>query len=84
MTDRKSSVLNAIRMLERGVQEPVIVRSEDDSEDFDAIPSAYLNDASYEGSRDVVHNISEDGFGPEFRYEDAEELAEWAATEWPW
>lgn len=84
MTSRKQSVLDAIRMMERGVQQPVIVRSEDDPNDFDAIPSSYLNDISYEGSTDVVHEISEDGFGPEFSYDDAEELAEWAAKEWPW
>lgn len=85
MTSRKQSVLDAIRMMQRGVQQPVvIVRSEDDANDFDAIPNAYLNDISYEGSTDVVHEITEDGFGPEFSYDDAEDLAEWAANEWTW
>lgn len=79
-------VMDCLKALQRGVQEPTIVQNDGT---FEYIPGAYLNDISYTGSRQVVMDVSEAAFGSDFDVDEAsdEELqqaAEWAADEWEW
>jgi len=82
--DRINAILEALYALARGVQEPVIV-NEGGTPEY--IPRAYLTDASYTGSRNVLFPISEDMFGDYFDLNDPDgyqPVAEWAADEWDW
>lgn len=81
------TVLDCLNALRRGVQEPTIVQEDDGS--FSYIPSAYLRDASYTGSRAVVNTVEEEYFGYEFDVDAAtddelQSAAEYAADEWEW
>ena len=82
--ERIRAILDAIYALARGVQDPVIVNEAGTPE---YISGAYLTDASYTGSRNVIHTISKDVFGGYFDINDPDgyqPAAEWAADEWDW
>lgn len=83
--NRISVIVEALEALKRGVQQPTIVR---DGESFEYIPGAYLTDASYTGSRDVVFDVSEEAFGDfdvgEASDQEIREAAEFAADHWGW
>ena len=76
----KQAILEALNYVNNGV-EAVIIREDDGT--FEACPASYMNDASYTGSRDVVTDITEDGFGDAFDITDTaswDETAEWMAN----
>jgi hypothetical protein len=80
-------VLECLHALKRGVDRPTVVLEDDGS--YSYIPGAYVADVSYTGSREVVFDVEEASFGPEFDVDAAtdmelREAAEWAASEWDW
>lgn len=88
-TDRQAriaAICDALDALRRGISEPTIV-DEDGTPEY--VPGAYLTDASYTGSRDVILAVSEGDFGPAFDVDEAseeelDEAAAWAADNWQW
>jgi hypothetical protein len=80
-------VLECLAALQRGVQQPTIVQEEDGT--YYYIPSGYLTDISYTGSRNVVTTVDFDNWGSAFDVDSATEeemqrAAEWAADGWEW
>lgn len=56
MTTELNATIEAVEMADQWMGGAVVVI--DENGDYDAIPAAYLTDASYTGSRDVVVDLS--------------------------
>ncbi len=56
MTTKRNATIEAIENSENWMGGAVVVK--DENGDYDAIPQAYLSDISYEGSTDVVVDLS--------------------------